>query len=206
MRVLFLLSLFSCAARADTLVLLSANGNNVAFGYYLSPYYGAIDGQPVTLYCDDFADDVNFNWSWPVNVTQLSSSNLSNTLFGTDARTQYEEAAWLTTQLVPGGGPNNADIQATIWDLFPNNGSPPTPSSNSPWLQQAVQNYGSLNDSDFFIYTDARTNFGDPPSRGQEYIVYESPEPGSIVLLATVCLCMTLLFRRRCSGRFERQS
>jgi hypothetical protein len=96
-----------------------------AFGYYVGPYSGTVNGNPVTFYCVDFANHVDLGQTWLANLTPIDgSSGLGNTRYGN--LTLYQEAAWLTTQYAT--NPNDyADIQATIWQLFDPNA--PSPSS-----------------------------------------------------------------------------
>src|SRR5260370_666739 len=90
------------SAFADLFPVTFTGVNGVAdFGYYVGPYYGTISGDPVTLYCNDFANDVSFGESWLANLTPLDGTgDLSHTRYGglPNALTLYREAAWLTTQ------------------------------------------------------------------------------------------------------------
>jgi len=170
-----------------------------AFGYYVGPYSGTVNGNPVTLYCVDFANHVFFGQSWKANLTGLDgSSGLGNTRYGgavglPNALTLYREAAWLTTQYAT--HPHDyGDIQATIWQLF--NSKAPTPSS-SAWLELAKENYNTLN---FSLY-DVITNEGPVRATGQvqEFIIepVPTPEPAGLVLLGTALIVVFVFFRRR---------
>ncbi len=200
-------SLLSClllgglSAFADVNVTFTGVNGVADFGYYVGPYYGTINGSPVTLYCVDFANEVYFGESWQANLTPLTSGDLSNTRFGgivgpPDGRQLYEEAAWLTTQYA--SNPNSyGDIQATIWQLFDPNA--PTPSSGY-WLQMAENNYTSL---DFSRY-DLVTNLGPVTATGQvqEFLIDPAPvpEPSSLVLFLTTILALALGVRKRFAG------
>jgi hypothetical protein len=75
-------------AHADgpvTMVFQNVNGANDG-QYYVSPYTGTMDGQTVTLFCDDVLNGVNFGQTWRANVTNLStaiqSKDFSQTRYG----------------------------------------------------------------------------------------------------------------------------
>ena len=162
---------------------------------YVSPYYGTLDGNPISLYCNDFATTVYFGESWTANLTPLTSSDLSNTRYGNvpNAAVLYEEAAWLTTQF--DSHPNDwVDLQHTIWQLF----VPwaPAPSASNGWLSLAQQNYQSLDYSNFAILTNVGVH--DPQAQQvQEYVV-KVPEPDAILLLLVMmggCLVLIRVFR-----------
>ncbi len=189
------------SALADPATLtFDGNSGTAAFGYYVGPYYGTINGDPFTLYCVDFANDVFQGETWQANLTPIDgSTSLSNTRYGgaldvPNALTLYQEAAWLTTQYAVDPGAT-ADIQATIWQLFDSNA--PEPSSNY-WLEQAQANYTSINFSDF----DVVTNVGPVTATGQvqEFLVDPPPsvpEPASLVLFASASILTAALLRRR---------
>jgi hypothetical protein len=162
-----------------------------AFGYYVGPYSGTVNGKPVTFYCIDFANHVSFGQSWLANLTVIDgSSGLGNTRYGN--LTLYQEAAWLTTQY-PTHPKDYGDIQATIWQLF--NANAPSPSSNA-WLQLAKTNYTTL---DFSRY-DLVTNEGPVTATGQiqEFLIpVPTPEPGGIILFGTTLILVFIFLRRR---------
>jgi PEP-CTERM motif len=169
-----------------------------AFGYYVGPYSGTIEGNPVTLYCDDFANEVYFGESWLANLTSLAGSDLSNTRYGDlpDALTLYREAAWLTTQYEI--NPNAyGDIQATIWQLFDLNA--PSPGSNK-WFDLAAANYKNVDFSRFDVVTNVNVA---KTGQVQEFLIDPAPvpEPSAILLLATVLVCVAVVFRRRIWSR-----
>ena len=159
-------------ALGDPVEVTFTGVNGVAdFGYYVSPYYGTINGDPVTLYCVDFANEVFGGETWEANLTPLNGGDLSNTRYGgvSNALVLYEEAAWLTKQYASSPGALG-DIQATIWQLF--DPAAPTPSSGY-WLQQAELNYQSIDPA----YFEVVTNVGPVYATGQVQEFLIDPPP-----------------------------
>ena len=194
------------------------NGGTVtAFGYYMSPYTGTVNGQQVTLNCDDFFHEVAVGDVWQANETNLGSGDPVNTRF--DDLALYQQAAWLTTQYAsnPASNPGESTaIQSAIWDLFqgttgnltanaPDPAISSTPTDNSSyWLDLAANNYkGALDYSTFYVLTDVNARTGlDPQAPNdatskQEFIVHTTPEPGTLVLMATGLFAMIVVVRRR---------
>lgn len=188
-------------------------GGTVAdFGVYMSPYTGTVNGQTVTLNCDDFFHEVATGDTWMANETSLGGGSLANTRFGglTNALTLYREAAWLTTQYNfpdPATDPGKTiAIQTAIWDLFstgtPNvSGQSDADENTAFWLSQAATKYTSIADySGFFVLTDVRSNTTLDSQSMQEFIV--TPEPGTLVLLAPgLAGLVGFVRRRKSSGR-----
>ena len=184
------------------------NGVN-AFGYYVGEYYGTLESQSVSLYCDDFANEVHFGQKWMANLSTITTgSDLSNTRYGDvqNAGKLYQEIAWLDTQFGQQPTSQWGDIHATIWQIFDPSHAP-LPSSGY-WLTQAQQNYGSLNYDNFRVVT----NVGPVLKTGQvqEFItmvapaVTSAPEPGSALLMATG-LGLAALAAKKWQGRFATQ-
>lgn len=195
------------------------NGGDVtAFGFYMSPYTGTVNGQQVTLNCDDFFHEVAVGDVWQANETSLGGgSSLSNTRF--DNLALYQQAAWLTTQYAsnPASNPNESiAIQSAIWDLFQGPNAPLTANAPDPaisvnplynssyWVNQAQTNYATsgLDYNNFYVLTDVNARTAADPnapydaSSKQEFIV-TTPEPGTLVLMATGLFAMVVVVRRR---------
>src|SRR5258708_33378459 len=68
---------FAYADGPVTMVFTGVNGANDG-QYYLSPYSGTMNGQSVTLFCDDIINDVTFGQQWQANVTNLATAGNTN--------------------------------------------------------------------------------------------------------------------------------
>ncbi len=183
---LLLVALLAAAtpAHAQTSFTFVNGGSVSAFGYLVGPYNG-VEGsgstaRPLFLYCVDFSHHVTNGETWSANVTSLATgTNLDNTRAGD--MTLYRQAAWLTMQFASNPG-DYGNIQATIWNLF-QPVSAGVHASSGDWLTQAQLNYGSLDYSQFAVVTDVRRSALDG---AQEFIIVSAtPEPASLVLLAT---------------------
>jgi hypothetical protein len=195
---------FAYADGPVQMVFQGVNGANDG-QYYVSPYYGTMNGQTVTLFCDDIINEVNFGQQWWANVTNLATavntSNFSQTRYGSvtgsavlgNPALAYEEAAWLTTQFASNPG-DLVNLQYALWDIMnPNsrgNGNPDVQN----WLMLASEDYGAINLNNFEIVT----NCGQLALTGQvqEFIV-PTPEPGTLALLicGMLALCVRLIRR-----------
>src|SRR5712692_9737287 len=173
--------------------------------YYVSPYYGTMNGQSVTLFCDDIINEVNFGQKWWANVTNLATAvntnNFSQTRYGSvtgsavlgNPALAYEEAAWLTTQFASKPG-DLVNLQYALWDIM-NPGARGNGNADvQNWLLLASQNYGTINLSDFGIVT----NTGPLTLTGQvqEFII-RTPEPGTLALLLCGMLVLAVFVSRQ---------
>jgi hypothetical protein len=181
---------FAYADGPVTMVFTGVNGANDG-QYYVSPYSGTMNGQSVTLFCDDIINDVTFGQQWWANVTNLATAvntnDFSQTRYGsvtgsavlTNPALVYQEAAWLTTQFA--SNPNDlVNLQYALWDIM-NPGSRGADNSDvQNWLWLASQDYGTINRNNFEVVT----NVAPLALTGQvqEFIV-QTPEPGTLALL-----------------------
>jgi hypothetical protein len=187
-----------------SMVFGTVNGANDG-QYYVSPYYGTMNGQTVTLFCDDIINDVNFGQTWDANVTSLAAAvntdNFSQTRYGgvtgsavfANPALAYEEAAWLTTQFASNPG-DLVNLQYALWDIMNPGARESGDGDVQNWLLLASQNYGSINLDNFEIVT----NCGPLALTGQvQEFVVQTPEPGTLALLicGMLAVCVGLLRR-----------
>lgn len=113
-------------------------GSVTAYGYYMSPYSGTVDGTTERLNCLDFFHEVTVGETWtavqvnlgaaiadPGLLTTTRDGSPSNTYYGSvgAALKTYEEVAWLTAQMPtnPASSPDVATaIQTAIWYIASN--------------------------------------------------------------------------------------
>jgi hypothetical protein len=175
-----------------------------------------LDGDPIYVYCIDFAHSFAFNTAYTVNVTPLYDPNFANkTRYGNvpdngwyyanntyTALQRYMMAAWLTTQYAPyfadwGNSVSQFQakgIQSAIWILLDPQGSPwpPTGGNYNDWLTAATNiitqpDYDDPGDP-FYRYFRVISPQELNSDRPQEFIVVVTPEPAAILLLGSVLL------------------
>ncbi len=208
--------------RADTTLNLYSPGNNPVDGIYVGPYYATINGVNTPVICDDFADDSYVPESWAASTSTVASLG-TNVKWGSLNQTQYDEAAYLATMLASAPqSPNAAAIQYAIWQIFDpngNGGSDPGViaylNGRDPSLENAVlgyitqagmQTYTPGEYANVTVYSyDAAANPKGPSCGGsacptappQEFLVVNTPEPSTILLLALGLGGLLMLWRRK---------
>jgi hypothetical protein len=165
-----------------------ANANGVYIGPYVANF-GSSPGTPTfDIICDDYYHDAYVGQTWWANFTSLNDASglASNTRFGrqglADIQTLYIKAVFLATQFYNHPTSDWAGIHAAIWSLFT-----PLP---SPWVATAISStdytnfYNSGDWKNWAVVTDVNV---DQSGNGgtQEFLTYVTPEPATLVLLAT---------------------
>jgi hypothetical protein len=191
------LPLSTWPALAQQQVTLTGAGstlsNNVYVGpytVYVGPYTGSVPGMPtLDLFCIDYMNGVAIGDTWSAHFTSLSSGDLGNTRFGQQygaaSQVMYQQAAWLSMQFARTGTGSWGAIHAAIWHIFTPNDPTWGGTAASAWLTQAqqVSNYGTVNLNTWRVVTDVATVGGQGGT--QEYLTHVTPEPGTLLLLAT---------------------
>ena len=189
------------------------------WGTQVGTYKGQLDGNAIDIWCVDFANHISPGSQFQVNLTGLGGSpSLANTRFGfyTNALARYRQAAWLAWQFTTTSQSSWKYIHAAIWHLM----TPAQPSITAAsdialvngWLTNASTNYARYNYSNAFVITDvalARCHATSPTGGAlngcgyQEQLTFTgpltvtTPEPASMVLLATGLIALTVTSRRR---------
>lgn len=185
------------------------NGGSINDGhYYVGPYQGNLGtqtgstfqpGTEITINCVDFFHEVNNGDVWKVNSTSLAG-DLSNTRLGNSGRTQYEQAAFLTTQYAGASNSDVVNIQHAIWTIMgaTDYSSGANLAAITPWLTLANASYQNVDYSGFTILTQVGAAGDVTPNDGtkQEFVT-TTPEPSSMALLGTGLIGMVPLFHRR---------
>jgi hypothetical protein len=162
------------------------NGGTVsAYGYLVGPYNGKMGTgagqQNVTLNCVDYFHHIVNGQQWDANLTSLGSTSGIGLNTRGSSLDLYQQAAWLSTQYAGKSSTDIGDIQATIWNLFAGSPIAGLPSS-AYWLAQAQSNYRSLDYTYFYVVTDVNRAAA---ASAQEFLIYSTPEPGTMLLLGT---------------------
>jgi len=177
--------------------------------YYVSPYYGTMNNQPVTLFCDDVRNEVTWGETWTANVTNLGAA-IANSSFGntrgslvySNPALEYEAAAYLASEIATTSLTDQTDLvalQYALWNVL----DPGYISSNSglAWtdyttaMALAQNGQTNLNFSNFEIVTNGGPDFPlalSGPKQVQEFIIM-TPEPGTLVLMLSGMLALALL-------------
>ncbi|HKQ86505.1 MAG TPA: PEP-CTERM sorting domain-containing protein [Candidatus Acidoferrales bacterium] len=221
------LALFSASnAFADTTFTLTGVQGNYLGGVYTSPYYATIGTTAnIPVICDDFASESYVNETWQTivtNASQLTSSSpvrwaTSNLIAGSEAASlgefsAYAVAADLATEIMNAtpGSAYAQELSYALWGLFDPNAFSSTYLNSTQagiamgYMMDAVNSNPTLSQySNVTIYSydpaygtscAAGTTCPPPP---QEFLVVNTPEPSTILMLALGLGGLLMLWRRR---------
>jgi len=156
------------SVKAQTFEIQS--GVYTANGFYVGPLGASLDGDPITVYCDDFDHEVNFGDSWQVTVNTFQ--DIPDTRWQ-DLR-KYENIAFLIEQMNQ-DLPDVGAIQEAIW--MEDSSNPALVNTQSTyWFNLAAsQDFTNTDFSEFRILTPT------DPNNYQEMIDVV-PEPSTIAM------------------------
>lgn len=206
--VLSLLSFAAVAAASPVAVTyVNAGPSNVvdSIGDYVGPYTLNINGTNVAAMCVD--DFFYTHGSWSADLTNVTSSNLSETYLGNglvtiggekfSASSIYLAETYLYSQIIRPGA-DRIDLQDAAWTLM-DYATGHNPHSTNQTVNSILSNLpadiASFNASGYEILSEAN-----PGSRPEQEFIYATPEPASVGLMGATLLMLGLIrmkFKRR---------
>jgi hypothetical protein len=190
----------------EYLDFLGGSGVNGGYGVQVGPYVGRFT-DPTTpqfsIYCVDYTHYAKDQW---VNVTALTSSDLSKTRI--DDYGTYRQAAYLASLFDTAPKSAWGAIHAAIWNITSGQLlTPNDPSKVAAFVAQRdyyidLDTPGEFTGSGWYILSPLNAQGGAYDGTGQEFLMrtVSVPEPASFILLASGLLFLAVASRRRLLG------
>ena len=170
------------------------------------PFVNGIPTYPYTLafkasesflgLCDDYYHDGAPGDTWRANLTNLGTGNLTYVRFASSGLIAYREAAWILLETQVTSDPQWPDMNFAIWHIF--NPTVPIDQQAQDWIDLAVQEaqlgFPGVDFSLVMIATPVDIN---APPTGDQEMMWITPEPGSLTLLASGALGIAGVLRRK---------
>jgi len=195
-------------ADSFTMDLTGVGDGAVANGVYVSPYQGTITDNITHnqifngfVICDDFNTESYLNTPWNAISTNAGSLNgnekFQTSLTSYTVQQNYNAVAWLANQLLLSGNVTNWTAQTNysfaIWDIMDGQTTDPDGGAQALIASafDAVTNHGYVG-SNVTVYT-PNPNV----NASQEFLVVNTPEPSTLLLLGAGLLCLGLAAWRK---------
>ena len=157
------------------------------------------DSVPFLAMCDDYYHDGAPGDVWQANLTSLETGDLSLVRFSSSGLVAYQEAGWILLQTGVTASWQWPDMNFAVWHIF--SPSVPIDTLAQYWINMAqIEAQNGFPGVDFNLVMIATpVDINAPPTGDQEFI-YITPEPGSVILLASGCVGIAGLLRPKASS------
>jgi hypothetical protein len=191
---------FIGAAGSTTLNISDPDAGYTNANALIDPYTAYINGSstPTLIWCVDPDHGVSPGQTWTANVTYLGG-NLSNTYQGNGGATAYGAMAWLITQMQSATtSTQRQELQAAIWEIAegaPGSTGDFTVNFVSSTFINAVA--ADITNAENNILTSGFEILTDTKGQTQEFMVINTPEPSTILLLGAGLFAFVMLTRSK---------